>query len=303
MDFYFTQFPLIPQAARRVIRYGSLLLASLLLSACALTSGERYQQIQQEAKASGFAPVHFGSQPALSGLLRAQPNTPPAYLWVVIEGDGRAWLNMREPSMDPSPVDAVGWRLAKEISQKTVLYLARPCQYVSSDDLASCTVLDWTEGRFAEKWVQRLNVALDQAKRMTRAQKLVLAGYSGGGVMAALLAARRDDVALLVTLASPLDHAAWTTHHKVTPLSASLSVAAVQQKLARLPQLHVVGADDNIVPPFLMQDFLRRYPSDTPAELVTLPGVDHRLRTAIDLSRIKSSRSLLPSIDGRDTYP
>jgi hypothetical protein len=300
MDFFYAQ----ADTGSRLLRYLSLLLTSLLLSACAMTTGERYQQVMQEGKAAGFAPVSFGSAPPLTGLLRAQamPSTP-AYLWVVIEGDGRAWLNMHEPSMDPTPVDPVGWRLAKDVSQKTVLYLARPCQYLNSDELDACSVTDWTDGRFAEKWVQRLNAAVDQAKRMSSARKIVLAGYSGGGVMAALVAARRDDVALLMTVASPLDHAAWTTHHKVTPLHASLSVVAVQQKLARLPQLHVVGADDKVVPPFLMQDFLRRYPSDTPAELVTLPGIDHRMRTPIDLNRIRSSRSLLPSIDGPGIYP
>lgn len=299
MDFYFTQ------SKQRLLRCASLGLMALLLSACATSTGERYQLITQEGKAAGFNPVRFGSAPPLTGLLRmpAPGQQAPAYLWIVIEGDGRAWLNMREPSMDPTPVDAVGWRLAKDISQKTVLYLARPCQYVSSDELDACSVSDWTDGRFAEKWVQRLDAAVDQAKRMTQARQIVLAGYSGGGVMAALLAARRDDVALLLTVASPLDHAAWTSYHKVTPLNASLSVVAVQQKLSRLPQLHVVGADDKIVPPFLLQDFLRGYPVATPAELVTLPGIDHRMRTPLDLSRIRSSRVLLPSIDGRDTYP
>ncbi|MFC7288133.1 alpha/beta hydrolase [Herminiimonas glaciei] len=287
------------------MRYVSLGLTALFLSACASSTAERYQLIAQEGKAAGFAPVSFGNAPPLTGLLRmsAQQQQTPAYLWVVIEGDGRAWLNMREPSMDPTPVDAVGWRLAKDISQKTVLYLARPCQYVSSEDLDACSVSDWTDGRFSGKWVQRLDAAVDQAKRMTQARQIVLAGYSGGGVMAALLAARRDDVALLLTVASPLDHAAWTSYHKVTPLHASLSVVAVQQKLSRVRQLHVVGADDKIVPPFLLQDFLRGYPADAPAELVTLPGIDHRMRMPLDLSRIRSSRALLPSIDGRDTYP
>lgn len=300
MDFFYTQ----SSTGSRLLRNLSLLLTSLLLSACASTTGERYQQLTQEGTAAGFTPVSLGSAPPLTGLLRTQATpSAPAYLWIVIEGDGRAWLNMREPSMDPTPIDPVGWRLAKDLSQKTVLYLARPCQYLNSEELEVCSVADWTDGRFAEKWVQRLNAAVDQAKRMSKARQIVLAGYSGGGVMAALVAARRDDVALLMTVASPLDHAAWTTYHKVTPLSASLSVVAVQQKLARLPQLHVVGADDKVVPPFLMQDFLRRYPSDTPAELVTLPGIDHRMRTPIDLNRIRSSRSLLPSIDGPGIYP
>jgi len=297
MDFLFTQ------SKQRLLRFTSVGLTALLLSACAMTTGERYQVIAQEARTAGFVPVSFGSAPPLTGFLRAQAQQQPPYLWIVIEGDGRAWLNMREPSMDPTPVDAVGWRLAKDISQKTVLYLARPCQYLSSAELEACAVPDWTDGRFSEKWVQRLDAAVDQAKRMTQAQQIVLAGYSGGGVMAALLAARRNDVALLMTVAAPLDHAAWTAYHKVTPLNASLSVVAVQQELSRLPQLHVVGADDTVVPPFLLQDFLRRYPVAAPAELVTLPGIDHRMRTPVDLSRIRSSRALLPSVDGRDTYP
>ena len=102
MDFFYAQ----ADTGSRLLRYLSLLLTSLLLSACAMTTGERYQQVMQEGKAAGFAPVSFGSAPPLTGLLRAQAMpSPPAYLWVVIEGDGRAWLNMREPSMDPTPVD------------------------------------------------------------------------------------------------------------------------------------------------------------------------------------------------------
>lgn len=298
---------------KHVLRYATSSLAIVLtvafVSGCASSTAERYGVVEQQAMSSGFSAVRFGSNPPLVGMLRTSKNvaTSPAKnsqtLWIMIEGDGRAWLSTREPSRDPTPVDSAGWRLAKNISRANVLYLARPCQYLSSIELEACSVSDWTNARFSEKWVGRLNAAIDDAKRTAQSKQIVVAGYSGGGVMAALIAARRDDVVMLITVASPLDHAAWTTHHDVSPLTGSLSVLTGKEKLMRLPQVHVTSANDKVVPTMLMQDFLRGYPADAPAELVTLPGIDHRMQTAIDISRIRSSRLLSQSIDDRDTYP
>lgn len=283
----------------------ALLLLVVLLGACASSTADRYQVVEQQANSSGFSPVRFGAVPPLVGMLRTskEPKNEVQTLWVMIEGDGRAWLNMRDPSRDPTPVAASGWQLARQIARTKVLYLARPCQFLSSTELDACTTDDWTSARFSEKWVARLNVAIDEGKRATHARRVVVAGYSGGGVMAALIAARRNDVAMLVTVAAPLDHAAWTTHHGVSPLTDSLDVLSVRKKLMRLPQVHVTGADDKVVPAVLMQNFLLAYPIDAPAELVTLPGIDHRMHTAIDISRIRSSRLLSQSIDDQDTYP
>jgi pimeloyl-ACP methyl ester carboxylesterase len=286
-----------------------LMLTIGFVSACASSTADRYQAVEQEAALSGFSAVRFGFSPPLIGMLRTPQNSQTTSqkesqtLWIMIEGDGRAWLNMREPSLDPTPVDAVGWRLAQNIARTNVLYLARPCQFLSSTELNACSVDDWTNARFSEKWVGRLNAAIDEVKRTTHARQIGIAGYSGGGVMAALIAVGRDDVAMLITIAAPLDHAAWTAYHGVSPLTGSLAVLSVKEKLMRVPQVHVTGADDKVVPTVLLQNFLRGYPADAPAELVTLPGIDHRMRTTIDISRIRSSRLLSQSIDDRDIHP
>jgi len=299
----------IKHVLRSAMSSFAVMLAIASVSGCASSTAERYRTVEQAAASFGFSGARFGVSPPLIGMLRATKNVQTSsqkdsqILWIMIEGDGRAWLNTREPSHDPTPVDAAGWRLAQNISRANVLYLARPCQYLSSPDLEACSINDWTNARFSEKWVGRLNDAIDDAKRTTHSKQIVIAGYSGGGVMAALIAARRDDVEMLITVASPLDHAAWTTHHGVSPLTGSLDVLSVREKLMRLPQVHVTGADDKVVPTMLMQDFLRAYPVDAPAELVTLPGIDHRMRAAIDISRIRSSRLLSQSVDDRDTYP
>lgn len=125
-------------------------------------------------------------------------------LWVVIEGDGRAWLSMHEPSSDPTPVDAVGWRLARTLSASTVLYLARPCQYLQTAALNDCSSADWTRARFSERRVKRSDEAISAARHAAGASRIVLTGYSRGGQMAALLAERRNNVAALITVAAPL---------------------------------------------------------------------------------------------------
>jgi pimeloyl-ACP methyl ester carboxylesterase len=304
--------PPIPRLSASVPRkLITLCLSSALISAlaiglsgCAASTAQRTADLAQEGSRLGFNPIRFGAAPPIAGMLRARPDSA-ALLWVVIEGDGRAWINPRQPSLDPTPVDAVGWRLARQLGEGSgaVLYLARPCQYLAESELAACSMEDWTGARFSEQWVTRMNAAIDQAKSRVGGRNVVLAGYSGGGVMAALIAARRDDVAALLTVGAPLDHAAWTAFHHVTPLSGSLSVVAVRQRLFGLPQIHIVGADDKIVPPALMQDFLRAYPSGAPVQMMVLPGVDHRMRAAIDLAAIRSSRLPLPSVDGPHTGP
>jgi hypothetical protein len=61
------------------------------------------------------------------------------------------------------------------------------------------------------------NQAVDALKQRYGAQEIVLVGYSGGGAVAALVAARRTDVVRLVTVAGNLDHLAWTHLHSVPP--------------------------------------------------------------------------------------
>ena len=262
-----------------------LSLLAALLAACASDPLVRRAQLMREGEASGFKPVSFGAAPPIAGLLRERGHG--GTLWVVIEGDGLAWLGLREPSPDPTPSDAVGWRLAKGIGQDKVLYLARPCQFLTRDELAACTDADWTEARFAEKWVVRLNDAVDAARRSARADRVVLSGYSGGGTLAALLALRRDDVDALITVAAPLDHAAWSRHHGVSALSRSLNPADGRARLAHLPQLHLAGTRDTAVPPVLAERFVAAYPPGSPANVLLLERADHSMAVVPDLSRLE----------------
>ena len=99
------------------------------------------------------------------------------------------------------------------------------------------------------------DAAIADLKARTGAEQIVLVGWSGGGVMAALVAARRADVAGLITLAAPLDVAAWTRSRGLSPLQG-LDPADLGPIAA--PQLHVTGAFDQLVRPAVVGDTARR---------------------------------------------
>ncbi|SMF34707.1 alpha/beta hydrolase [Desulfovibrio gilichinskyi] len=196
-------------------------------------------------------------------------------LRVYFEGDGKAWLNRRRPSTNPTPQNPVSFYLAAVDTNPAVLYLARPCQFVEGPHLRSCSTPFWTSARFSEPVIHDLNQALDQAKSLVGAKILELVGYSGGGAVALLLAARRDDVDLVVTIAGNLDHDYWTRYHHVSPLRDSLNPAdyAVQNQVIK--QVHIVSTEDLIIPPSVSQSYLSKMNETSMVRIVTVHGVKH----------------------------
>ena len=102
-------------------------------------------------------------------------------------------------------------------------------------------------------------------RAQTPGQKVILIGFSGGGVLAAELALRRNDVLALITVAAPLDLEAWTRLHGVSPLVAASPAGALTAALAQaaFPQRHLYGARDKVVPPALAAPLACQLPAGT----------------------------------------
>lgn len=198
---------------------------------------------------------------------------------VYIEGDGRAWPGRATPPRDPTPETPVGLRLAARDPRPAIVYLARPCQFAPPRTSTGCAPRYWTSHRFAPEVVAAFDIAVDRAKTSFGANDVFLVGFSGGGVIAALLAARRDDVAGLITVASPLDHAVWTSRKHLSPLRGSLNPIGYARALWRVPQRHYIGGNDDVVPADAVRGFLKRIDemsADTSrAVMRIIPGFGH----------------------------
>ncbi len=191
---------------------------------------------------------------------------------VYIEGDGLAWRTRSMPSGDPTPLNPIGLRLAAVDPAPNVVYLARPCQFIRDD--AACRIAFWTDLRFAEVVIGAMDRAIDIAVGPHQAS-IHLVGYSGGGAVAALVAARRSDVVSLRTIAGNLDHVALTDFHRVSRLRGSLDPVLVAPALAGLPQRHFAGGRDDVVPAFVVSSFVRALGDSRCASILVAAQLDH----------------------------
>lgn len=253
--------------------------ASLTVSACASVTDvlkERGEIAADVARGNGFTRFFVETgQFELAGYRRFSGG-PSHEVSVYIEGDGLAFLSANVISKDPTPRDPVSLRMAVRDPSPNVAYLARPCQFQAPQRLARCSYAYWTSSRFAPVVVNEMNIAVDAIKQAAGANRVRLYGYSGGGVVAALLASRRDDVVLLATAASPLDHGAWTRIKQFTPLHGSLNPVDVVAQAARVPQIHFVGADDDLVPRSVVRGYAAKVlAAGGKVQVVDVAGADH----------------------------
>ena len=201
----------------------------------------------------------------------SQPRVP---LHVYIEGDGFAWRSRTEPSLDPTPREATGLVLAAQDPGPNVVYLARPCQFTPMAMNPACGIPYWTGRRFAADVIESMNAAVSHFAALTPGQPVELIGYSGGGAVAVLIAARRDDVDSIRTVAGNLDDEFVNRLHGVSPMPESENAMDFAHRVARIAQVHFSGADDTVVPPSVAQRFVEATGRQC-AQALSVPGLSH----------------------------
>lgn len=244
-----------------------LLMVVLLLGGCA-GSTARFEALrdsiglqQQVVTADGFR------------LLLLERSLSASYgkvARVYIEGDGRPWVAGGDlVAADPTPRKPLALELMAQ-DANAVLYLGRPCYFIGADE-APCAPRFWTSHRYSSRVVSAMAGALrDWLKRRPSVQALSLVGYSGGGVLALLIGEEVPAVREVIAVATPLDHARWTSGHAYSPLTGSLNVASRRSWRADVRRLVVFGGADENVPYSMMKDAL-----PPAAEVLLLPGVSH----------------------------
>lgn len=170
---------------------------------------------------------------------------------VYIEGDGRAYITSSETSGDPTPINPVGLKLFMEDPAQDVMFMGRPCQWARTPVCKDRGI--WTTGRFTQEMA---DIYVQAIARETQGQPVELVGYSGGAWIAMQVAARLPNVTGVRTVAGNVDPDEVNRVHGVTPIK----VAGWPEvnRLHDVPQLHVVGARDKIVPAEVLVNYMLR---------------------------------------------
>lgn len=243
------------------------------VSGCATpTPVERIESADTQSRSAGFTRLPPEGRLPTVAFVKSGAG---AELAVYFEGDGYAFATPYLASDDPTPLNPLGLKLALADRRTRVLYIGRPCQFSPNIARTPCATRYWTTARYADEIIQSVESVLDAELRRRPARTIHLVGYSGGGAVAILLAARRRDITTIVTVAGNLDHRLHTSTFNLQPLTGSLNPRDVAREIAAIPQIHYAGARDPIVPPTIARSFMSALPNQACATMQIVDGATH----------------------------
>tara|TARA_Y100000741_G_C18196677_1_gene535855 strand:+ start:131 stop:928 length:798 start_codon:yes stop_codon:yes gene_type:complete len=176
-------------------------------------------------------------------------------LKVYIEGDGLAWLDRFTPSLDPTPTNPVGFKLALEDKSDNVIYLARPCQYIISKN---CNQSVWTN-------LQYSNTILNLYERIFKElsnnyEEIHLIGYSGGAAIAIYLASiEHFKINSVRTIAGNINPDEISQLLNLSGYKKVVNFYSLGDKIKDIPQIHYYGTKDKVIPIDLHLNYVERY--------------------------------------------
>ncbi|MFK8051522.1 MAG: alpha/beta fold hydrolase [Woeseiaceae bacterium] len=231
----------------------SLTCILMTLTGC-ITPAERYQQA---ADGLGLTYTVALGQTFDHQVWRNQNRKQSdATLHVYIEGDGSPWV-AGVPSADPAPRQPVALKMMAADPTDAVL-VGRPCYHRNT--ARNCSPKQWTSRRYSKATVDSMAHVINALRVEGAYRSVVLVGYSGGGVLATLLARRIDTVDAVVTIGANLDTTAWTNHHGYSELTASVNPAELPRQPSRSPEVHYIGRNDSVVPANTRKQYFDRHP-------------------------------------------
>src|SRR6056300_840250 len=174
---------------------------------------------------------------------------------IYIEGDGLSWIDRFTPSSDPTPVDPLTFKLAKLDQSPNVIYLARPCQYIISNE---CRKEIWTKLQYSKAIMGLYEHILEEIA--LRHSEVHLIGYSGGSVIAMYLASLDNEkVKSVRTIAGNINPNKFTKLLNLSSYQTSINLDLIDDKIKDISQTHYYGNNDKVIPKAIYSNYQDQY--------------------------------------------
>ena len=247
---------------QQAIAFGRFTIALLVLTTGCTTPAARFDRAADsqgltrvEDRAGPFVHVRFHKG-------RAGPGRP---LHIYVDGDGDS------AARDPTTTERLVLKLMAADPAAAVL-IGRPCYYLIEPD-PHCDASLWRSKRYSQSVIDNMTSAVNRVLVGLPDAPVTLIGYSGGGAIASLIAARVARVERVITIAANLDIDAWAEYHHGAAPPGSLNPADGAPLRSAIMQWHLYGSDDRIVPASTAARYLDK---QLAARLSVIDGYDHR---------------------------
>lgn len=260
----------------------ALAAASFTITACSVPPALRDEVAARIASPAWMIERPIVASPfTLTAFERMHEKGEPVTIY--IEGDGNAdRASTLQVTLDPTPINPVALHLAAVDKSSNVAYIARPCQFSDTPHYdhrvktqGKCNSDYWENKRFSPEVITAYNTALDNIENQYSTNGFNLVGYDGGGAIAAILAAKRDDVLSLRTIAGNLDHTAQSVYLGLPPLDGSLNAVDFADDLVDVPQHHYIGGQDESIKPAVLNSYLQAIGNSACVEHTLIQDAEH----------------------------
>lgn len=244
----------------------------LLISGCAVTNNViKMKIVEVEASKNNFKhELVKGGKFWLTTYQRILNDNDRIVFY--IEGDGQPFIRRFIISEDPTPRTPMLIRLAFDDPRPNVVYIARPCQYTPMEINTTCNKGYWTDKRMSLEVVQSINEVIT---KISKDKKFDIIGFSGGGGIAVLVASINNKTNTILTISGNLDHQEFNKYHKVRPMLRSLNPIDYAKNINNIPQLHISGGKDKIVPVFINERYIEASQPTNCVKRHIIPDADH----------------------------
>ncbi|WP_410520911.1 alpha/beta hydrolase [Candidatus Tisiphia endosymbiont of Sialis lutaria] len=241
---------------------------SLALSSCVSSIETRVEEAEKLASINRFEKKLVKAGDFVITTYQHISDKDSPYVFY-IEGDGS--IGRYAVASNPTPSKIMLFKLATLDTRPNVVYIARPCQYTPVELNPNCNQVYWTDKRMAEEVIESTNIVINSINNDKPAS---LVGFSGGGGVAILVAARNKHIKDIITVAGNLDIKNFSEHHRVYALKKSLNPIDYAIKINNIPQLHISGSKDKIVPSSIMHGYIKASSSNCIQQKI-FPNITH----------------------------
>jgi hypothetical protein len=237
-------------------RFGKMVLLSFIffLYGCTPSAQERVGKAESLIEHSHFKRVLVRSgEFVLTTYQKILDKDGPKIFY--IDGDGFVLRRPDSISENPTPINPIVLKLATLDPRSNVIYVARPCQYTDPSLNSVCkNIKYWTDSRMSDEVVEVMTNAI---KGIAKNHQISLVGFSGGGGIAILIAPRLNNVTNIITIAGNLDIIEFTNFHNSNKIRDSLNPIDFVDQVKNIPQLHISGGLDKVVPKIIADKFTK----------------------------------------------